>query len=300
ALDLACAAGFHEAITYSFQAEAVGRRLPGAGRAQAAVPLRNALGPQWAWLRVSCLPGLLESCARNQARAQERTRLVEVGHAFWGPAGPQPPTEPLLIALVDHVPGGDAAEAGDRLRQLLATLAVIGERVGATPLEFQPADGAEPGWHPSRVVHLRSGGVWLGLAGEVDDAVAASFDLRGRVVAAELRGDGWLQDGGRVPRVHPVARTPAVVADISVVVGERAALGAALGAVREADVPQLESIRLLDEYTDARLGLAHKGWTFRLVLRDPTRTLTGAEAHVVRDRIVTILSVAVDARLREG
>ncbi len=300
ALDVACAAGFDEAITYSFQAEAVGRRLPGAGRGQAPVPLRNALGPQWAWLRVSCLPGLLESCARNQARSLERTRLVEIGHAFWGPAGPDQPTEPLLAALVDHVPGGGAVEAAERLRRLLAVLALIGERVGLSPLEFQPVEGGEPGWHASRCVHLSAAGRWLGVAGEVDEGVAASFDLRGRVVAAELRCDGWLQDGGRVPRVHPVARTPAVVEDLSVVVGERAALGVALRAVRAGDLPQLESIRLLDEYTDARLGPAHKGWTFRLVLRDPTRTLTGAEAHAVRDRVVTILSLAAGARLREG
>ncbi len=296
--ELALGAGFDEAITVSLTAPLVADRLRPLAPPWPPIEVRNPLGPQGSVLRLSCLPGLLQAAAANQARGAERVRLFEIGRAFWGPSAAEPPEEPLLIGLVDHVPGGDADEAARRLRRLVALVVGVGGRCADGPPEVR--QGRVPGLHAARAAELWAGGRRVGAVGELADGAREALELRGRTVVAELRLDGWLLAGGPAPQARPIASTPALVEDLAVIVPARAALGPALAAFAGGRVPHLESWRLVDEYTDARLGPAHKGWTFRLVYRDPARTLTGAEGIGLRAAAMEVLAEAVGARRREN
>ena len=296
--DLVCGAGWDEAITISFTSAAVARALAPLAPPVAPLELRNPLGPQWAALRQSCLPGLLQAAALNQARGAERVRLYELGRGFWGASPTVQPEEPELLAAVDHDPAGDPTQAVQRLRRLVTLAATVGERlVGDAP---QVRQTQVAGLHPARAAELWAAGRRVGVVGELGDDPRAAFELRGRTLVLELRLDGWLVPGGLVPRARPVAPTPALVEDIAVVVPRLAAVGRALAALRDGRVAELESVRLLDEYTDARLGPAHKGWTFRLVFRDPGRTLAGADGAALRAAVLEILAEVVGARRREN
>ena len=296
--DLALGAGFDEAITVSFTAPEAARALRPLAPDVAPLILRNPLGPQWSALRQSCLPGLLQAAALNQARGAERVKLFEIGRAFWGASPLVQPDEPELLALIDHVPAGDGRESAERLRRLVTLTVAVGERCAAGRPEVIQLP--VPGLHPERSAELRCGSRRVGAVGELAEAEGRGFELRGRTLVAELRLDGWLVPGGPSPRAGPLATTPALVEDVAVTVPARAAVGLALAALRGGRVRDVESARLLDEYTDARLGPEQKGWTFRLVFRDPQRTLTGKEAAELRSAVLEALAESVGARQREN
>ncbi len=295
AAELAIGAGFSECITGSLIPSDRVSPVRGLGQDHVNLTLANPLSTQLGALRSSLLPGLLGACQLNQARGRDRVRVFEQGRVFW-PAGPGRPEEPELLALVDHDVDPSPGASGERLRHLLLVCQALGDRLGLATTEFRPA--AHAGFHPARCAEAWSGAQLRGIVGELLPAAAEQLALRGRVVAAELRTDGWLVAGGRPSRAPSLARTPALVLDLAVTVAERALLGDALAGVARLGLTVLEEILVLDQYQGSQLPAGLKGWTFRLRLRDPERTLTNRDGEVVRDRVLACLRESVGAAAR--
>src|SRR4029453_13769871 len=72
-------AGFSEAVTFGFVAE--GAAAPFAADGDLA-PIANPLSENFAVLRPSALPGLIDAVAHNRRREQRDVRLFEVGARF--------------------------------------------------------------------------------------------------------------------------------------------------------------------------------------------------------------------------
>lgn len=295
AAELLMGAGFTECITGSLLPADRVVPVPGLGEGRPDIRLANPLSTQLGTLRPSLLPGLLNSCLLNQSRGRDRVRLFEQGRVFW-PAGGDRPEEPELLALVDQGLDLGPEASAERLFHVLRVCQALGDRLGPGSTELRPA--AHPGFHPLRCAEVWSGGQLRGLVGELLAAAAEQLELRGRVVAAELRTDGWLVAGGRPSHPPFLARTPALLLDLAVMVAERALLGAALGAVRAADIPWLEEIWLRDQYQGSQVPPGRKGWTFRLRLRHPERTLTSRDGELARDQVLVALRESVAAELR--
>ncbi|MGH7610065.1 MAG: phenylalanine--tRNA ligase subunit beta [Candidatus Dormibacteria bacterium] len=297
--DLALGAGFTEAVTVSLVPAGLAVRLPGLGSDLEPLGLGNPLSQQLGQLRLSCLPGLLRSCQLNQARGRERTKLFEVGHGFWpAAAAGDRPQEPELLGLVDHGADLDSPGALERLRQMLRLVEGLGQRLGQGEVRLEPADRL--GFLAGRsVVIVVEKGV-RGVAGEVDPEVAAALGLRGRALAAEVRVDGWLQDGGRSPFGRRLSKQPPLVLDLAVTVPEAAWLGPALEALAAAGIQHLESWQVLDQYHGSGLPGGRKGWTLRLTFRAPDRTLTHAEGEGLRRLVLDNLAASSAAELRRG
>ncbi|MGH7641623.1 MAG: phenylalanine--tRNA ligase subunit beta [Candidatus Dormibacteria bacterium] len=296
--EICLGAGFTEAITSSLVSQDRAGVLRGLGQEAVPLRIRNPLSSELGELRVSCLPALLDGCRLNQARGRERTQLFEWGRVFWpSPTGAQRPDEPEVLGLVDHLAGGDPEMVASALDQLLQVLQALGERVGCRDLEFR--SGAQAGFRPERSAAVFVGGEFRGVVGEVWLDSDPESGLRGGAVAAEVRVDGWLVDGGRRGRVASLAKTPALSLDLAVTVPVHAELGPALAAVRAAGIVELEEITLVDQYRGIRLPSAAKGWTFRLVFRSREGTLTHRHGEHLGGQVLTALG-KVGAALRQG
>jgi phenylalanyl-tRNA synthetase beta chain len=60
----------------------------------------------------------------------------------------------------------------------------------------------------------------------------------------------------------------------------------------------LTSVRLFDQYRGDQVPAGKKSLAYALQLRDLEKTLTDADAVLVRDRIVTALADRFEARIR--
>jgi phenylalanyl-tRNA synthetase beta chain len=297
--ELCIGAGFTEAFTSSLVSQERLGSVQGMGQGFAPIQIANPLSSQLGSLRVSCLPGLLEACRLNQSRGGEWTRLFEWGHVFWRASNPsERPEEPEVLALVDHSWGPAASPAAERINHLLQVVQALGERVSLDPVEFWPVEMS--GFREGRCTEARVKGEVRGRLGELDLLSDTELELRGTVVAAELRVDGWLVDGGRPGRGMALAKTPQLSLDLAVTVPEQTGLGPALAAVRAAGISELEEIRLVDRYWGSQLPAGTKGWTFRLAFRHPERTLTHREGEQLRARVLAALGSTVGAEVRQG
>jgi phenylalanyl-tRNA synthetase beta chain len=309
--DVCVGAGFDEVLPYVFVRPEAALRLPGLGGARQPMALLNPLSDEWSHLRTSLLPGLCQALALNVSRGVAGAAVFELGRAFWEgeregvPPGstrdgkdaglPPLPAEPLLLATAAHV-DGDAAAAATALRHAQSLLDrlihdLAGETAGAEPEQI-------PGLRPGRAAWLRTRAERVGLVGELDAATLEGFELRGRVVVAEIRLDRLAAADRRALRYRPVPRFPAVTHDLSVTVPTAQRAGDALAVVREAGGALLEAVELRDEFRGAQMGEGRKGWTFRLTFRSPERTLTGEEAQERQDAVLRALRERCAADLR--
>ncbi|MFN2582888.1 MAG: phenylalanine--tRNA ligase subunit beta [Candidatus Dormibacteria bacterium] len=311
--DVCVGAGYDEAITFSFVSPSQARALGGLGATRGPIPLRNPLSEEWSVLRTSQLPGLCAALSLNQSRGVNGAALFEIGRVFWEgertvqPPGATPdaadrtlqalPLEPILLSVVAHTGDADDADAAEvALRRLQALMAWIARDLSRAALETRVADVA--GGRPGRSSELVIDDHPVGVLAELANPVMEHFELRGRVVAAELRVDAVARAEPQRLRFRAPPRYPAIVQDLAVTVDAAEDAGPALKVAKRAGGTLLESAELYDEYRGERVVEGRKGWTFKLTYRAPDRTLTSEEAQRVQDAIVIRLKEQCGAELR--
>jgi phenylalanyl-tRNA synthetase beta chain len=303
------AAGFSEAVNFSFVAEAdlAPLRAPvaiGEGSRQApGIALQNPISAELALMRTSLVPSLLRNAARNRAQRVDDVRLYELARVYHPAAADAPGDAPALE---------DLRVAG----VLVGRRAPVGWTAGAEPVDFHDAKAAvvavlealgvagarwevagEAWLHPRvAAAVLAAGGQRLGWVGELHPRVAQAFDVPRGVLAFELRLEALVQAGRPVPRYHPIPSLPAVLRDLAVVVAEPVTAEAVLSLVREE--PLVDDATLFDVYRGHPIPAGKKNLALALRYRAADRTLTDAEAEAAHQRIVGRLVERLGAELR--
>ena len=91
---------------------------------------------------------------------------------------------------------------------------------------------------------------------------------------------------------------PAARQDLAFVVDEGVLAGDLIDAAREAAGPELREIRVFDVYRGGQIPPAKKSVALHVAFQSPERTLSDADAHALRERIVAALADQFDAELR--
>ncbi|HQR29478.1 MAG TPA: phenylalanine--tRNA ligase subunit beta [Anaeromyxobacteraceae bacterium] len=300
------AAGFSEAVNFSFVAPAdLAPLAPGDGRP--GIPLRNPISADLAVMRSSLVPSLLKGLAYNRRQRVEDVRLYEIAATY---ALPRPGATDDAPAREEQRVAGIAAgrrhpvgwsTAGDPLdfHDLKGALEALLETLGVSGVAF--VAGGPPWLHPRSAATLEAGlpgggRVVLGHAGEVHPRVAGAFELPRGVFAFDLSFEA-LVEAARLVRGHAdVARFPAVLRDLAVVVANEVESRAVLDRVRQEGL--VEEVTLFDVYRGAPIPEGKKNLAMAIQYRASDRTLTDAEADLAHGRIVERLRSEVGAELR--
>ncbi len=319
-------AGYAEVLLLPFVSSAVADLLGLAADDPRRRPVRvaNPLSEEEAYLRTTLLPGLLEAAARNGGRGNPDVALFEVGTVFLAREGAENQAPPA-IPPVDRRPTPDelaALEAALPHQPTHAAAILTGQRIAAGPMAAaRIADWADavaaaqtlasavgaaltvtsatrPPWHPGRCaalsVQTHAGSAVIGHAGELHPGVIAEAGLPARACAMELDLGALIAAAAPPPVLPPLSPYPPADRDVALVVPDGVASAEVEAALREGAGPELESIRLFDDFTPepGRRSLA-----FRLRWR-ANRTLTADEVNAIRDAAVALAGERTGALLR--
>ncbi len=280
--------------------------------------LVNPLDTDRPGLRTTLLPGLLEALTRNISRGARDLSFFEVGQVFLPSANAPSPA----ATQVDHRPTDaelGVLDASLPLQPRHVAVLLAGEfdrsgwwgkgragswadaielarRIGRTAgvaLRVVPAE--QTPWHPGRCASLRIGDWIVGYAGELHPEVVERLALPARSAALELDLDALPERPTPVaPRISPF---PPVHLDIALVVPQAARAQDVTDALVAGGGDLLESVRLFDVYSGDQVAGA-KSLAFALVVRAADRTLTAAEALLVRDAAIAEAGSRTGAALR--
>lgn len=277
------------------------RSIPMVREQAGAVPLERPLSSEEGVLRSTLAWGLLRAVELNHARGVRDVRLFEVGTTFHPtPAGELPHEETRLAAVLTgrRRPEHWSGEPGDWdvwdirgfLEELAPDLGLLPDAVG--PLADGPGRLALEGvYRPGTLVGLHADGEPVGVAGQ---AAAGALDAPAWAAPAFLL-EVTLTDRmarSRRPALKPVPTQPASDRDLALLVPDALPSAAVAATIREAAGPLLEALRIFDVYAGEGVPAGVRSIGYRLVFRDPQRTLKDEEVDAAVKRVLKRLEDA--------
>ena len=299
--------GHTEVLTYPFLSSTQNSWFA-ADQNAPSVRLANAMQEDFAEMRKSILPGLIDAAKRNLSRGLVDLAIFEEGSVFTPsnklsagselPIGNARPTQEKLDTLNGEIPLqpkhlavllagsrvphqiGQKEQAANYQDAINAVL-VVANSV-ATELNIRQAQRA--GFHPGRCAEFISDdGAVVAVAGELDPALAIENDLPRRVAAAEINMTALYAAAPASISAQPIGIMPAATQDLSLVVAREVSAADLQNAIVEGAGELLEHITLTDDYRGENVEASKKSLTFALRFRAQDRTLTQAEASEARD-----------------
>jgi len=277
----AAARGLHEAVTWSFIAEAAADSFGGA-----AWRVVNPISDELRAMRPSLLPGLMDAARHNLARGSTSVRLFEIGRIYPGER------EPLGVGVLlagerdgRHWATGKARrfDAFDAKAEALALL----DAAGAPAASLQVGDEAGAAYHPGQSATLRLGPkTVLARFGMLHPLTARAFDIDGTVAVVEVdldaiptrRASGTMREAFAPPALQAVRR------DFAFVVPEDLAAEALVRAVRAADKRAITGVRVFDRF--AGIGDGQVSLALEVTLQPAMQSFTDAELAAISAAIV--------------
>lgn len=277
------------------------RSIPMAPDGAGTVPLERPLSAEEGVLRSTLTHGLLRAVELNHARGVRDVRLFEIGTTFHDSPPGELPVEETRLALVltgRRRPEHWSGDAGDwdiwDLRGLIEELARdLGlESPGIAPIGQDPGTLALPGlYRQDTVLGLQEGDTLVGVGGEI---AAGSIDAPAWAAPA-LAFEVTLTPSmavSRRPVLKPVPTRPASDRDLALLVPETLPAAEVAATIRGAAGPLLEALRIFDLYTGQGVEDGIRSIGFRLVFRDPERTLKDEEVDAAVERVLKRLEDA--------
>ncbi|HXE79541.1 MAG TPA: phenylalanine--tRNA ligase subunit beta [Vicinamibacterales bacterium] len=286
---LAGAAGFSESVTFSF----IERRAAQAFAAdETIVEILNPLSEQFAVLRPSLLPGLLEAAAYNRRHGIEDVRLFELGTIFRADG------ERRALGLAWMGAAQPLHWTGTRrpvdFFDMKGAAQLIASSLGV-PVECEPlsAPCLVPG-RAARVVTANGSPRAVGVIGQLAPALTTPLDIPpgSELYVAELDLDALSLSAAEVGLASAPPRFPAVVRDVSIVVDETLPAASVRGTIRSAAPSTLVDLREFDRYQGKGVPEGRVSLSYRLTFRAADRTLRDEEVQRAMDDILRALASA--------
>ncbi|HUE77316.1 MAG TPA: phenylalanine--tRNA ligase subunit beta [Longimicrobiales bacterium] len=277
------------------------RSVPMAPERAGSVALERPLSAEEGMLRSTLAHGLLRAVELNQARGVRDVRLFEIGTTFHPTPPSELPEEQTRVAAVltgrrrpPHWTGESADwdlwDARGLLEEVARDLGLDGSSV--VPLSQDPGSLALPQLYREGVTFgLRAGDALVGIAGEVAAAAIDAPAWGAPVFALEVRLTDAMAEPRR-PVLEPVPTRPASDRDLALLVPDSLPAADVEATIMEAAGPLLESLSIFDVYTGKGVAAGVRSIAFRLVFRDPERTLKDEEVDAAVGRVLQRLEDA--------
>jgi phenylalanyl-tRNA synthetase beta chain len=281
--ELVAAAGFDEAVTFSFvdQSEAA---LFGFDKT---IDVRRSVRRTNNALRPTLTPSLLRAVKGNQDAGTDDVSLYELATVFRHVGQAELPEQHTELALVTT----------RDLRDLRGAIEAVGSRL-LSDVEIEVVQEDAPGYEPGAAARIALAGRTVGHLGYIDPKVQDHYGLERRVAAATVSFEAILQNVGHVRTYEPVAKFPPVRRDLSLLVEESVTWAQLATAIDDVPQPLRSDVSYVTTYRGKQIPDDRKSVTLTLTYRSPEGTLRGEQVDEQVDEVVAALKQKLSAELR--
>jgi phenylalanyl-tRNA synthetase beta chain len=301
--------GLHEISNYSFTSHKLLDFILGSDSRENRIELPNPSSADYAVLRPSLIPQMLETLGRNRAREVENVAFFEIGRVFERVVtGELHEEERLCIGLMGRIDTdgiGCKKEVEDEesflwLKGIIETFA----RQVCANVKFSMPDGISKlplCFRKETSLQIMLGDKIIGHMGIVKEEIRKEWRIWSPVAVAEIE----LKDIKRScdilkkPELPPVY--PSVIRDIAMIVDESVTHEKILNIIRDNAPQALTDIKLFDIFRDVhKIGAGKKSMAYSLRYCLPDRTLTDEEANMYHEHIKEVLKKNLAVEIRES
>ncbi len=276
--------GLNEVQTYSMQGPEDFKR---AGLdIEKAIKVANPLNVEEGYMRTHMLPSLLNVVLHNVNRQMENVFIFEIGKTFVSSAAKLPKEKWVLCAAATGSPFMSALDKGKVdylyikgiLENLTSSLGIPPQKlVGIENVLIQPGRGA-----------LVQG---LGIMGELHPDIRKNYGLEAPLCFFEIDLGALYTFAREEKRYKQLPKFPSVSRDVAMFVPKDIENQLVVSTIRKIGGGLVENAFLFDKYKDSL--------AYRIVYRDPERTLTDAEVNEKHEEITRALESKLNVRVRK-
>ncbi len=266
--------------------------------------LWNPLSREYSVMRSTLLIGALQTVSRNLNRkAASAFQLFEIGSIYRRSETQKEftPDQPKRLALL--VAGTPAQAWGEpskplELLHLKGVIRQLFSFAGISVSESVRENGNS--YYSGPVISFEAETVSLGVAGKIDPAVAAAYEIPAEVALyyAELDLEKICRMKAREHTLVPLPKVAPVLRDLAVLISEDVSYAQLMETILLSGKPLLENAELFDLYKGKQVPAGKKSAAFRLVYSTGDKTLTEEEVQAAHQKIVQALSEKFQAVLR--
>lgn len=281
--------GLSEAINYSF----IKPEWNGIFSDETPVALTNALSENIAAMRLSLLPGLLETVAFNRSYGTRDGALFEVGRTYHRGGDGIVEKHRVAIVLYGSIGTfwGDAKRAVDFF-DVKGIVEQIASKMHAS-VTFAASDVA---WlRGGRRAAAWSGDRLVASLGYLSADVMQTFNLKGDIVVAEIDVDALIAVADAEWRMTPVPRFPGLPMVLALTHARDLEYQRIIDAIRSFDVPFLHEVGLRDRFVPE--GEETIKTTLGMWYQALDRSLTQEEVAGYQQRLASQLAAALPVKL---
>ena len=298
--------GFDEAIGYSFidtRHDGVIQEAPGLtadGGQDPFVTLKDSVIEGSVRMRPTLIPGLLDAVRLNMNHQRKDLKLFEIGRVFAAIGEGGLPKEREMFAVA--ITGGQIDEG----RSMPVRELDFYDAKGAVELAIDTVGGPETRFLGADIKHLRRGqsavidvgGSQIGYVGRVSEEIAANYKFRQPVYVAEIDIQAVLDLTAETVRYEPLPKYPAVVRDVSFLVGRSVTFDSIRDSALSMENILLRSVDFVDLFEGKGLGEEERSLTVRFTYRSDERTLVEEEVNIAHEAILGKLDSDVGVKPR--
>ncbi len=293
--------GYSEIVSYRFvPASDVDRlRLADDDPRRQFVRLANPISEEMAVMRRSMLPGLLRAAAQNQRHQRVHGAVCELGRTYAPAPDGRAEEREYLAALTFGAPAQDHWRAPTPPVDVHAAVGLAEALCGIVGVRPDIEANHAPYLHPVRQARLVARDHIVGWTGEIHPLVMRSFDVAGpsALVVIDLQALGAAAPTG-VPQFEDILGVPMSMRDLAFVVADEVSAATLVATARRAGGALVRDARIFDRYAGAQIGAQRVSLAIRLVIADPSRTLTDDEIGTVVGAVRQALTHQHGAELR--
>ncbi len=289
------AAGYSEAMTYSFESPKVfGKlRLDENDEMKKAIRISNPLGEDYSIMRTSLIGGMLTSLSVNYNRRNKKAALFELSNIYLSESiPPEKLPDERMTLCVGFYNKGDFFDLKGAIEQVFKALGIT------IPRSYD--NKRKPAFlHPGRQarVMIKGGREEIGFLGQVHPLVAKKYGIGTDVFLAQLDVKALCELTGFDRKYKPIPKYPAVTRDLSLVMAKEVPAGDIEAVIKKCGGKLLESIELFDVYEGERIGEGERSLAYSISFRAQDKTLEDAQVNPVIDKMIEKLG-EIGARLR--
>ena len=274
--------GFSQGMCYSFESPKVFDKLLLAADdpARQAITIANPLGEDFSIMRTVSLNGMLISLATNYNRRNKDVRLYELGNIYLPKSLPltELPEERMQFTLGMY---GDCD-----FFDMKGVVEEFLESIGMHKRESYDPKAGRNYLHPGRQANILYEDQLIGYLGEVHPEVCDNYDLKTRAYVAVLDIPAILPYATFDRKYEGIAKYPAVLRDISMVVPKSVLAGQIEAVIAQRGGKILEDYRLFDIYEGDQIKDGYKSMAYSITFRAKDRTLEEADVTGAMKKIL--------------
>ena len=282
ARDIAEYCGFSQGMCYSFESPKVFDKLllSADDPARQAITIANPLGEDFSIMRTVPLHGMLTSLATNYNRRNKDVRLYELGNIYL------PKTLPLTELPEERMQFTLGMYGDCDFFDMKGVVEEFFESIGMHKKAVYDPKAGRNYLHPGRQADIYYGDAPVGYLGEVHPEVCDNYDMKTRAYVAVLDIPAILPHATFDRKYEGIAKYPAVLRDISMVVPKEVMAGQIEAVIAQRGGKILEDYQLFDIYEGSQIKEGFKSMAYSITFRAKDRTLEEADVTGAMKKIL--------------